>query len=728
MKYFLTFLLLCFSLVGQDSFDPFQQIKQNVNNFEQNGLSEKSKLVTAKSFTSHTSLSKDDKEFIVYVELEIAKDWYVYWKNSGGISLPTEIELKSAQKNLTVSNIRYSTPKYYFAEPEYPSFILEGKVFAAVTIQSSETLTESVFGDLKVLWQACKKDGQCIPGESTVSFKIPVGVSEKNDITAKITVDFPKKTNDWSATVRYEASKDEDGEEVFIATVTLKTKKDSVVKAEDLKVFANFSGANTQTTKQKVTQVGEGQFQTVYTNLESDGEVAFDAVVKVKNEAFLMTVKKEEEAIEANGKQINEVKIEKKQESLPYILLLAFIGGFILNLMPCVFPVVSLKVMGFVKQSQEGKGSAFAHALVFTAGVIVSFWIIAIITIAIKASGTEVLWGAQQQNPYFVLAMCLIFLVLALSMFGVFEIGVSLTTAGSGAKKSGLSGSFFSGVLATVAATPCMAPFMGSAIAYAFSQPAGVTILVFTVMSIGMSFPYLVFAQFPSLLKVIPKPGPWMETFKQGLGFLLIAAVIYFTKTLQEQLSSDALTAMFFVYLLFAIASWVYGKYTPIYLEKATRVKGMIATLIIVIGAVVYAKGEIAHDINLQNLKGEELAEYQRKSGEIAWQKWSPEAVAKARAEGKPVFIDFTATWCLNCQVNKKVAIRPNAKLFYEKGVVMFKADNTKNVPEITKAVHSYGSAGVPLNLLFFPDEEEPYKFPEVYSKGILTEQLEKIK
>lgn len=731
MKYvFLFFVLLCSSF-AQDSFDPFQQVETSLNSFEQTEVAKEEKLVSESSFSSHKSLSQKEREFTLFVELDILNDWYLYWKNSGGISLPIEVVLESSNKDLKIKKLKYSTPDYHFTEPEYPSFTLEGKVYIAVTIESAKDLVADLSGAVKVLWQACKKDGQCIQGTSKLAFNIPL--AEKSvavDHSAKLQGVFPETNSSWTGSVRYEETQSKDGDLLYRAYVDLKSAEAMDLKAEDLVFLADFSGANLQTTKQVFSKIADGHFQTIYEGTE-EKVLAFDGVLKTKGKAYSLAISLDDKPLPQGAKESEletGIETEAGKQGLIQILFIALLGGFILNLMPCVFPVVSLKVMGFVKQSQEGKGSAFAHALTFTAGVIVSFWIIAGATIAVKAGGSEVLWGAQLQNPYFMLAVCLVFLVLALSMFGLFEIGVSLTTAGSGAKKSGLTGSFFSGVLATVAATPCMAPFMGTAVAYAFSQSTAITFLVFTVMSIGMSVPYLLFAQFPSLLKVIPKPGPWMETFKQGLGFLLLAAVIYYTKTLQDLLSSDALNVVLFVYLLFALAAWVYGKYSLIYLAKSTRIKGLIATIVIVLVASFWAKSTISNDLQLQTLKGEELAEYQRKTGQIAWQKWSPEAVAKARAEGKAVFVDFTATWCLNCDTNKKLAINPNAGLFYEKGVVMFKADNTRNIPAITKAVQSYGSAGVPLNLLFKPGEDEPYKFPATYGKGHLTEQLETLK
>jgi thiol:disulfide interchange protein DsbD len=395
---------------------------------------------------------------------------------------------------------------------------------------------------------------------------------------------------------------------------------------------------------------------------------------------------------------------------------LAFLGGLLLNLMPCVFPVLFLKGLSLVNSGSEERHRLRAHGLVYTAGILVSFWALVAVLLALRAAGSTLGWGFQFQSPVFLTLMAGLLFFLGLSLAGQFEIGLTLTSAGGSlATKQGYSGSFFTGVLAVVVATPCTAPFMGAALGYALAQSAAVTFAVFTALALGLAAPYVALTLQPAWTRLLPKPGVWMEVLKQAVAVPIFVTVIFLAWVLTRGYGADLLFALLAIFLLLGIAGWFLGRW------PARRWASAVAALII-LGAVavsVFAPGKLAG-------AAESAATIQTQGG---WQPWSTEAVSRYQAQGRPVMVDFTASWCLSCQVNERVALeQPSVqKAFQEGNVALLKADWTRGDAAITQTLAALGRSGVPAYALYAPGQAQPQMLPEALTPGIVIDAVEKL-
>jgi thiol:disulfide interchange protein/DsbC/DsbD-like thiol-disulfide interchange protein len=406
---------------------------------------------------------------------------------------------------------------------------------------------------------------------------------------------------------------------------------------------------------------------------------------------------------------------------LPAILGAAFLGGLILNLMPCVLPVLSLKVLSLIRHSSGGSREAWKQGLAFTVGVLVSFWILAGLLIALESAGSHLGWGFQMQSPFFVLALVFLFFLLGLNLFGVFELGTSLVGLDAKATNSlgGLASSFANGALATAAATPCTAPFMGSAVGYAAQQPAIVSLLVFTALALGMSAPYLALTIIPGAMRLVPKPGAWMETLRQFMGFLLMATVIFLVYVFGALTGQDSVPVLLAALLLAAVAVWIYGRYAMPIRGFRTRTVATVASVLL-LGLAIAGGVRLAYQTPLPG----------EAASDSTWKAWSPEKVQKALAQGRPVFVDFTAAWCLSCKVNERVAldIESTKTIFAQKQVALFRGDWTKSDPLISESLRKFNRDGVPLYLLYSPQAPDaPQLLPEVLTPGIVQKAIQKL-
>lgn len=410
------------------------------------------------------------------------------------------------------------------------------------------------------------------------------------------------------------------------------------------------------------------------------------------------------------------------------LFLSLFLGGLILNLMPCVFPVIGLKIMSFVELGGGSRRKVFLHSLFFVLGILISFWIISALLIIFSnmesmanqpwtqwihmlwndAGSESRSWAAWMQNQWIVYLILLLLLTLGLSMFGVFEIGVGATSAGQSMQnKGGLTGSFFQGLFVTVVATPCSAPFLGAAMPAAMALPGVWMMLALTFMALGLAFPYILLGIFPALVKYLPRPGAWMESLKQGLSFLLFAAAAWILYVYLAFIPAEQQANVLWVLVglvIFCAAFWVYGRWCPIYRSINSRIIGLIISLLLAATGIYYSMPVSQQPVE----EGAHL--------KPLWEEWSDAAMQKALDEGKPVFVDYTAKWCATCLANKSVAYTDEVYDAFRKGnVVLMRADKTLPSPAIDKAMHKLNRSSVPVNALYLPNT------PPIVTRELLT-------
>ncbi len=404
--------------------------------------------------------------------------------------------------------------------------------------------------------------------------------------------------------------------------------------------------------------------------------------------------------------------------SLVWVLLLAFIGGLLLNLMPCVLPVLSLKALSFVEQAQESRAQGLKLGAAFAAGVLASFWALAAVVLALKGGGQAVGWGFQFQEPGFVLFMAGLMLLFALNLFGVFEIvlpGGAMQGLNKAAQGQGLAGAFGHGLVITLLATPCTAPFLGSALGYAFAAPALELLAVFTAVALGLALPYVALGAVPAVHRWLPKPGAWMLRFKEAMGFLLLGTAVWLLWVLGRQTSADGLVWALALLLSLALAAWAWGAWGGPLAPPARRY-GLGLLLLLGLAAAAWQFG--ARALRQDPARGPIAATE-------GWAAWDAQEIARLRKAGTPVFVDFTADWCWTCKVNERVVLgRDDIKdAFAAQGAVLMKADWTRRDKAITEALKGYGRSGVPL-YVWYPKGKPPVILPEVITPNILLKAL----
>jgi thiol:disulfide interchange protein len=397
----------------------------------------------------------------------------------------------------------------------------------------------------------------------------------------------------------------------------------------------------------------------------------------------------------------------------------AFVGGMILNLMPCVLPVIAIKILGFLKQSNENPKQVRRLGLLFSLGVMVSLWVLAIVVISFQAAGESVGWGFQFHDVRFILAMALVVVVVAMNFFGVFEFELdtrALNQAGQLASKQGNAGAFLNGVLATALATPCTAPFLAPALGFAFSQPAGIILLIFTLMGAGLCFPYIILAWQPALLKWLPKPGAWMVRFKQAMGFPMLATAFWLIWLIGSGYGNQALAYTLGWLLLSAFLLWLVSVISG-------RMIGILIALAVMSVIGFWKVAPIVSESEVQANSSDHSM--------VQWKSFSKKTLEESLKTDQMIFIDFTAKWCLTCQVNKKSSIEiPSVSdRFRELKVIPLLADWTRNDPEITEMLKSFGRSGVPLYVIYPLDRNRsPIVLSEILTPQMVLSALEEAK
>ena len=670
----------------------------------------------------------------VAIRFELEEGWHTYWANPGDTGLPTEITWE-LPRGIEAGGIQWPAPLWieYF---DLVSYGYEEEVLLLVDLEVDDSLAVGQSVDLAadVDFLVCKE--ACIPGSAKLKLNLPVSQAPQPSSWKSA---FDATRNRLPRTLPdYRLGVVDNGQSFALTVIAPEG-----VRLEDREITF-FSQDGWVAASEPRTSLAEGRVLTQVLpksalEPESDrnrfrGILVSDVPWDDQNPSpslavdlpftDSLTVSGWVSGIEGSaalGPGGGGVAAGGPAIGFSTALWFAFLGGMLLNLMPCVFPVLSIKVLGFVQQAGEEASKVKRHGLVFTLGVLLSFWLLAGLLLILRAAGEEIGWGFQLQSPGFVAVLASVLFLFGLNLSGVFEVGESLTGAGARLQaKSGYSGSFFSGVLATLVATPCTAPLMGTALGAVIFMPAYQSMLVFTSLALGMAFPYLLLSFFPALLKYLPRPGAWMESFKKGLAFLLYASVVWLAWVFGKQVGVTGMAGLLLGILIMGAAAWIRGSWGAFYRSKTSRRwASSIALLFLVAGGYLqYLSAQFAVD---------EVEAASKDASGIAWSNYSPAAVDGALKEGRTVFVDFTATWCLTCQVNKKVAFTSDEviRFFEENAILPLKGDWTKRDPAITRELQKFGRNGVPTNIIYWPDGTTRL-LPEVLTPRIVLNAFEK--
>jgi thiol:disulfide interchange protein DsbD len=651
----------------------------------------------------------------LYFKLE--SGWHVYWKNAGDSGEPPSIQW-TLPAGIAASAMQFPAPQRLPLGP-LMDFGYENEVLFPFTVQAAAPAKPgSVVLHAKVNWLVCRE--VCIPGKAELDQNVNL-ISG----TSSVTLISPTDQALWNrlANALPTALPSSDiaifqptANGFRLAVTTSQRETQAAFFPEDEDILDNPA-------PQTVTPAVTG----LVLDLKKDANLTANPA-QLKGVLELAGGRNYEIAATPGIVAAPPIAPAFSFAALAGTVFFAFLGGLLLNLMPCVFPVLFLKGLALVQSGSEERHKLRAHGLVYTAGILVSFWALVALLLGLRAAGATLGWGFQFQSPIFLSLMAALLFFLGLSLAGQFEIGLTLTSAGgalvteNGAAKQGYAGSFFTGVLAVIVATPCTAPFMGTAIGYALAQSAAVTFAIFTALALGLAAPYVALTLQPAWTRLLPKPGVWMDILKQAVSVPIFGTVIWLAWVVADAYGANLLLALLSIFLLLAIAGWFLGRW------PAQRWATLVAILILLTAlvAVITAPREFAAaPVN----SAEQLSSEGPAPRSGAWQPWSADGVQRALAAGQPVFVDFTAGWCLSCQVNERIALsQPEVmRAFGEKNVVLFKADWTREDPAITQALTALGRSGVPVYALYSPEQNDPQLLPQVLTPGIVLDAINKL-
>ncbi len=673
------------------------------------------------AFLSETEQITAGKPFGSAIHFKIDDGWHLYWKNPGDAGAPPSIEWQLPD-GFSAGEIQWPYP-HRIDLPPLTDFGYDRELTLLVEITPPSNLPESRNVELRATidWLVCTEI--CIPGETEVKLELPSGSSNltanksaNHALFASAREKLPIENEDWEI----QASTTED--ELLLSIV-----KPNWVegKLQSVLFFPEERGIIDNSARQIFQSAGERQTLRIPRdmNVHSSPERLKGILVAEpgwrghdSEKALEIDLPIEPTEVIAGAK--NEIS------GLWMALLFAFLGGMILNLMPCVLPVLSLKVLGIVGQAEQGRRKSLWHGTIFAAGVIASFLVLAGMILILQAGGNSLGWGFQLQSPAFVFVLSSFLFLFALNLMGLFEIGAVSLGRKAGVSHHAAFQSFLNGVTATVVATPCTAPFMGSALGYSLSQPPVAALLIFAFLGAGMALPYIVLSAFPQLLRFLPKPGRWMVTLKQVMGFLLLGTVVWLAWVLNIQAGGNAVVILLLALLILALAAWIKGQWGSIPLARTRTFTAATAfVLLITFGVSI---GLYAIDKFGATALTRTAAE---PSGPV-WENYSAERLAELRSENRPILIDFTAAWCLSCQVNKRVALENDGveKRLAELNLALMRADWTKRDDNITSALAQYGRNSVPLYVLYTGKDSAPQFLPEILTPQVVLDALAQVK
>jgi thiol:disulfide interchange protein len=650
------------------------------------------------------------------IELEMPAGWHTYWRNPSepaGPGLRTKADW-TLPKGITVSEILWPVPTQ-LTEPSGITQVYEGKVLLLVPVQvAAGTPSGPVELKAKVSWLECEQE--CVPGRVEVSVTVMIGdsdaVSANRPFFEKTLALLPATKHSQAVSARWEAEKQGEQRAVLIDWQTsaasgdfyaYESKTDEVLAKTEIVADAP---AGTIRLRKLVNRTDDG-WPAKLTGLLVAGpntpeRRGFEVSLPIG--AALPTAVAAPEPVSL--------------ATLLPMLGAALLGGLILNIMPCVLPVIALKVLGFVRQAGSEPRRVRKLGLVYGLGVLVSFLVLALVLLAVQAATGDANWSTAFQSPVFRVTMCVLMLLVALNLFGVFEVTLGGSTMGAASElttKEGSAGAFFNGVLATVLATPCTAPFLATAVAFAFTQPPLVLILVFLTVGVGLALPFVALCWQPAWLKLLPKPGDWMVRFKVAMGFPILGTAIWMFWFTATRMGPSGVLWFGIFLVLVAAAAWTWG-------EFAQRARKPLAA-----GVVAVALLAGGYFGLLEGVLDWRTPASQRKP-KLNWQPWSKAAVAEAQKAGRPVLVDFTADNCANCKFNKlrSIDIASTIERLKAGSFATLEGDFTDADPEIAAELRKFKRRGVPLVLVYSKDPAKPPReLPTIFSPDEIHEALD---
>ncbi len=724
--------------------------------------------------------------FQVGLEFDIDDKWHIYWKNGGDAGIPPKVTW-DLPPGFTISQLQFPTPRQYVDKTGLVSIIHEGRVMLLAQVKPPATLSDStVTLKAHVKYLLCAE--VCLRLKADVKFTLPVAKAGSDPKPANVE-SFARARNALPLTEsKYVSVRANTSVSQFRVDTTFDLLLDvAIAKGHHIQsntplnkafvkceVFMEPAGEiffdpptypkpkiHTLPTLGKISEY-EGNFQIripgeVY-EAPTSYPVRFAGIFKYQActakgrcyppEALAFSVDVGTQSDNKVGTAITPTKPGDLpprsttptkvvgSSDLPKtflgLLAFAFLGGLILNIMPCVLPVISIKILSFVQQAKESPRRVVGLGLSFAAGMVMSFWALAVLIIALKAAGNELGWGFQFQSPRFVLVMIAVIFAFGLSLLGVFEItlpGAATTKLSAAQEREGFAGAFMKGVLGTVLATPCTAPFLGPALGVAFRSTNMELFAIFTAIGFGMASPFIILSAFPSWLRFMPKPGAWMEHFKQAMGFMLLGTVVWLMFTLGDQVGAPGLvwTAMFLIFL--AIACWILGRQTPMTPVGRRLVAWAFAVGFAVGGWWLSFEGgwnkKTTVEVFVQNVRdacdgvcanGPPSIPRSAWDDGIPWQRWNKGWPQQLAAQGYTVYVDYTATWCATCLANKKATLETKRvrQMMRDNCVIPIKADFTLENPDILTDLNSFDRSGVPLNVIYPANQpDQPIVMPE---------------
>jgi len=645
--------------------------------------------------------------FTVGIRLSMKEHWHTYWRNPGDSGEPAQVTWKLPQ-GFAVGDLEWPAPSLIRVGPAASfGYEAEAILLARVTPPRDVKSGTTVRLAADVAYLVCEKI--CIPGDASVSVSLPVaatGVSSRSNAVFDAARSQLPQPSPWDATFGVDAK-----------TLTLSLGAQDL-RSDVIRSAVFFPHDNTlidnaapqalrtdgQTTRLSIarSQIAASIPQRI------DGVLVLEEDIggKIVRHAF------------AVGAAASAFAAGEGGLTLLYAVMFALVAGVILNLMPCVFPVLSIKILHLTQHRAESPRRVRLHGLAYTLGILVCFAVLAGILYALRAGGAEIGWGFQLQSPLMVATLAFILFALGLSLSGILTIGASSTRVGGSSllQRDGLSGSFFAGVLATVVATPCTAPFMGASIGFALVQPFAVGLAVFLALGLGLALPFLVLAFVPGLQRLLPRPGRWMETLKQVLAFPLYATVAWLIWVLSFQVSTPGLLASLAALMLIAFGAWAWGLSQGRTNVSARALRGVAAASVAAVVALA---------VVVDRYRPAEAATQDASSRAEAFSQQKLDALL---ASGQPVFVNMTAAWCITCLVNERTALSADAvrEAFAGKGIAYLKGDWTNRNPEITRLLEKFGRSGVPLYVLY-RGGLEPVVLPQILTQSAVLDALQEI-